>query len=960
MANPLLAQFVSIEEPFQLTSYSSSSYRGKQKQKKAQQLHIFANHVATASSRKSKGKSNGRGEGLVTVAAQADGIHLVDISSLHSVASHTLGPSTSFSCPALSLGEDENEYATYAVIEASPDLSDEDEEGIAGRVVWKWKDSLLSSSSAPAAGKQDRTQRVIASQNDRIHGLYATPDLVSSHRIIALTESGGVILLDSESLEQKASISNIEEETTLDVYRVFVFSNSSCSFGPKNAAGATALIVSFEHNGSEDDAGKSGLMNVHVVSIDSITDELAVSGWFKLALSREILDVSCSTSGCFSVLCKDGTWASYTLPPPSPSSLSQAQPLRPLSRPFKLGDAFSAFLSSSTSSSRKSTTADSTSSSAVSIASLTSTYVLLAALSPSHGVHIQIWDLQYSAVLSSHTLPLPSPAPGAVVSVKLVVDNEGLISAEHGQDGKTGNSGVKGQAVLVVSSTTTSTSPESGVTSKSKTSKKSKTQTSSTTPSTTSSSSNSSLFVVPYLVPAHSSLALALGRGQATQPWLSSPSDDSSSTPAGAGEKEKQKTKSKAETEREKMFESVKAAMDGGKAKVAEGAFLEWVKNVEDSSKSAVAEKKKEAKKEKKKGGGEEMEVDGNDDTAQNEKQQEWQQQEQRQDLSVLLDYNFVKDLLGVLLPPLKAPLTLQQQQQSHAKEIVKLLLERKAVSSGMVEGGLLRALRDRGDWASIELCFSSLVDIPESDMIETLVVLIKYHQHQQQQNDTNAMHVDSSQSVPSSIPSLARYLSLVTVYPTLTSKPLVVALKRWIRDPQDALDIAKTVEQWLRVLGQQRKANGEVGLLPSNKDLEKNKDGVWVASNSKGDAKKHSKRGKEDVPPLSKVISFLQAFLDSTFLLLLRHPPSHKTLQLLQSHLVEESSFSDTLQQLRGSLEPFAIGHQKSVREAAMPEKEKERQRQKGDWRQRRAGQAAVVGSAASVGVYQVEEMVL
>ncbi|RXW19385.1 hypothetical protein EST38_g6484 [Candolleomyces aberdarensis] len=946
MANPLLAQFVSIDEPFQLTSYSSSSYRGKQKQKRAQQLHIFANHVATASSRKSKSKSKGRGEGLVTVAAQADGIHLVDISSLHSVASHTLGPSTSFSCPALSLGEDESEYATYAVIEASPDLSDEDEEGSAGRVVWKWKESLLSSSSTSAAGKEDRIQRVIASQNDRIHGLYATPDLVSSHRILALTGSGGLILLDSGSLEQKASISilNSEEETTLDVHRVFVFSSSSCSFGPKHAAGATAVIVSFERNGSEDDAGKSGLMNVHVVSIDSITDELAVSGWFKLALSHEILDVSCSTSGCFSVLCKDGTWASHTFPPSSPPSLSQPQPLRPLSRPFKLGDTFSAFLSSSSSSSRKSTTdSTSTSSSAVSIASLTSTYVLLAALSSGHGVHIQIWDLQYSAVLSSHTLPLPSSTPGAVVSVKLVVDNEDLVSAEQGQDGKTGSSGVRGQAVLVVSSTTTTTSPDSGATSKSK------------------SSSNSSLFVVPYLVPTHSSLALALGRGQATQPWLSSPSDDSSTTPAGASGREEQKSRSKAEIEREKMLEGVKVAIDGGKVKVAEGAFLQWVKNVEEGSKGAVAEKKEaKAKKEKKKGGGEEMEVDGDDDTAQNEKQQEQQEQQQRQDLSVLLDYNFVKDLLGVLLPPLKAPLTVQQQQQSHAKEIVKLLLERKAVSSGMVEGGLLRAVRDRGDWASIELCFSSLVDIPESDMIETLVVLIKYHQHQQQQNDTNAMHVDSSQNASSSIPSLARYLGLVTIYPTLTSKPLVVALKRWIRDPQDALDIAKVVEQWLRVLGQQRKANGEVGLLPSNKDLEKNKDGVWVASSSKGDAKKNSKRGKEDVLPLSKVISFLQAFLDSTFLLLLQHPPSHKTLHLLQSHLIEESSFSDTLQQLRGSLEPFAIGHQKSVKEAAVPEKEKERQRQKGDWRQRRAGQAAAMGSAASVGVYQVEEMVL
>ena len=77
MANPLLGQFVAIDEPFQLTSYASSSYRGKQKQKKTQ--HIFANHVASASSRKAKSKTKGRGEGLVTVAAQADGIHLVDV-----------------------------------------------------------------------------------------------------------------------------------------------------------------------------------------------------------------------------------------------------------------------------------------------------------------------------------------------------------------------------------------------------------------------------------------------------------------------------------------------------------------------------------------------------------------------------------------------------------------------------------------------------------------------------------------------------------------------------------------------------------------------------------------------------------------------------------------------------------------------------------------------------------------
>lgn len=108
------------------------------------------------------------------------------------------------------------------------------------------------------------------------------------------------------------------------------------------------------------------------------------------------------------------------------------------------------------------------------------------------------------------------------------------------------------------------------------------------------------------------------------------------------------------------------------------------------------------------------------------------------------------------------------------------------------------------------------------------------------------------------------------------------------------------------------------------------------------------------------KVIDFLQSYMDACFLQLLQHTPSHKLLQQLQLHLIEETTFSDVLEQLRGSLEPFAVGHQKSLREAAIPEKEKEKQRQKGDWRQRRNALPSVVGSVGTVGVYQVEELVL
>lgn len=60
-----MSKTVAIEEPFQLSSYTST-YRGKQKS--AVFEHVFANYVSS----KSK-------EGLVTVSVQADGIHLVDV-----------------------------------------------------------------------------------------------------------------------------------------------------------------------------------------------------------------------------------------------------------------------------------------------------------------------------------------------------------------------------------------------------------------------------------------------------------------------------------------------------------------------------------------------------------------------------------------------------------------------------------------------------------------------------------------------------------------------------------------------------------------------------------------------------------------------------------------------------------------------------------------------------------------
>ncbi|TEB23786.1 hypothetical protein FA13DRAFT_1797815 [Coprinellus micaceus] len=645
-----MSKTVSIEEPFQLSSYTSS-YRGKQKSTGSE--HVFVNSVSSRSK-----------EGLVTVTAQADGVHLVDTSSLHSVISHTLGPSTSFSCPAATLGV-EGEYTTYAVVEASPDLADQEE---GGRIVWRWRDSLSSVSS-----EKQRDTRVI----------------------------------------------------------------------------------------------------------------------FLRLLHRAV---------------QGRLMGSYAL------STSQ---LRPLARPFKLAN-----LSPET----------------VSITALTSSHVLLAALPPGASpsvAHIQIWDLQYSVLLSSHSLPLPSAFSSSLPGLKLIP--------------------ARGQAIL-------SLSTPNGV---------------------------SSLFVIPYSTPPQSTLAVAISKGASTKPWIQS------DTP----EQRKSESKSKAEVERERVVASIKSAMASGKVSVAEGAFGAWLKETEES----------------------------------------------------LMDYNFVKELLEVVLP------SVGKNTPPHAPQIVQTLLDRRGiVSSAMVDGGLLKRLRERSEWASIEASFSSVVDLPESDIIHTLITLVKLRRQQAEPGD--AMQVDSASATD--LPSLSSFLSLCVAYPNATSKGVVLGLKKWVRDPEDAASIAQVLESWMRALGQQRKANGEVGLLPSNKDLEKNEHGVWVITADK--KVKKGKDAKKALPPLPKVVSFLQSFMDACFLQLLQHSPSHKLLQQLQAHLLEEASFSDVLEQLRGSLEPFAVGHQKTLKEAAIPEREKERQRQKGDWRQRRNGAPAVVGAVGTIGVYQVEELVL
>lgn len=63
---------------------------------------------------------------------------------------------------------------------------------------------------------------------------------------------------------------------------------------------------------------------------------------------------------------------------------------------------------------------------------------------------------------------------------------------------------------------------------------------------------------------------------------------------------------------------------------------------------------------------------------------------------NLILGFAFVKDLLNILLAPTAAP------NAPYSPDVVRRLLTRRAVSSGMLEGGLLASLRARNDWVSL------------------------------------------------------------------------------------------------------------------------------------------------------------------------------------------------------------------------------------------------------------------
>ncbi|KIY74000.1 hypothetical protein CYLTODRAFT_416645 [Cylindrobasidium torrendii FP15055 ss-10] len=343
----------SIQEPFVLQSYAFSKESAKSK----------APLLAYPTS------SRTNTEGYVTVAAQGDGVHILDVSSLHPIISHTLGPSTSFACAPVTHC-DGDIFTTYAAIAASSEVGKSEK----GKTVWCWKDKLSGDAVEP---------KKTVTLPEPIHGLYLHSDTV-----VALSTSGSLAILGPER-------NILHSDTTPSGWTVlkafWVAADPTFTVTPALVVVETSKdasrirVVGFPQDGSVNALGETSLT----------------------LKPSDVRDVSCSQSGVVSLLASDATWHAFQLKLSSASTSASPDSLvlQPLGQPLQL--------------------ATSLASATPAILALRASFVLLTTPSPKHSTTYLIWDVRFGVVVASHTLE--SSNVSAITPVSSIMGNSALL-----------------------------------------------------------------------------------------------------------------------------------------------------------------------------------------------------------------------------------------------------------------------------------------------------------------------------------------------------------------------------------------------------------------------------------------------------------------------------------------------------------------------------------------------------
>ncbi|KAJ3936063.1 MAG: hypothetical protein NXY57DRAFT_306926 [Lentinula lateritia] len=465
----------SLGEPFLLSSYTTTNKASKSSKTSGRLPSIFASHHGTG----------GSSDGHITVAAQGDGVHVLDLSTLHPIISHTLGPTITFSCPSVTRSELQSANhvcTTYAAISSSPEISEDEK----SRTIWMWKEGL---SSSVADRVVQRKKAVVLPHS--ISGLYIDSELPS--RVLVTSSQGDLTVLHSDLQIQATRTSKCESLKT------FVLSRRNCTFLPPRGSvpSSAAIVISF--------VTLNANVRIQILAVD-LEDQFRELGNIELPIKyQSFCDVSFSGTGFFSVLLTDGTWSSFELKRSDDTLyLNSIENIQLTSLSFIL----------------------SSNGAEASILALGSSYVLLAGSTGSSSnreVVLLFWDLSFSVLLASHTLPLPPYLTNEKVSITLV----GALSSSN--------------VLLLIS-------PISIIPGRRQ--------------SQGQSSSSSSVWVVPVTVPPSSSIANAIGRAAAATPWLAVSDAQGDSHDAG----------------RTKLVNEMRSAMDRNQPENANNAFFEWEK----------------------------------------------------------------------------------------------------------------------------------------------------------------------------------------------------------------------------------------------------------------------------------------------------------------------------------------------------------------------------------------------
>ncbi|KAG8218966.1 hypothetical protein J3R82DRAFT_4707 [Butyriboletus roseoflavus] len=278
------------------------------------------------------------------------------------------------------------------------------------------------------------------------------------------------------------------------------------------------------------------------------------------------------------------------------------------------------------------------------------------------------------------------------------------------------------------------------------------------------------------------------------------------------------------------------------------------------------------------------------------------------------LGHEFVKKIFNIVLPP--EPPT----NYPYTPRITRCLLENAVVSTIMLNGRLITTLRERGDWENVMLALTTVADVSEDELMASAKFLID-----RQCSGENAMDVDASEGY---IPPLWSYLFACVSYP-FTAAPLRLAIRKYLPDAQDLVVILEILENWI-----QGGTEHELGALLES-----------LATNTQ------MPPSMADSPPYPKVITFLQALLDASFVALLQYQPAHDLLRRILSVIDPEINFIDSLEPLRGLLEPF-------VKVQLLKEKTDVSKESPAEWRRRKKQLEQRTG--LGVGLYRLEELAI